>query len=256
MSNPIILPPSVKSLYLSFCYNSQVLSSGTGFVVEAKNRSYLITNRHNVTGRNNFNNECLHDKGAIPNEVDIWHNKKNSLGTWVKRKELLLTEDVENWIEHPTLGCEADFIALPLTNLDDVHLYPYELSNEVNEISLLPTDILRVVGFPFGMSSSGIGMVAIWMTGFVASEPDIDYMKLPVILIDCRARPGQSGSPVISHVNAGTMYREGDNVKTITKGSMTKFVGIYSGRIHKDSDIGIVWKRSAILELIDSISQK
>ena len=39
----------------------------------------------------------------------------------------------------------------------------------------------------------------------------------------------------------------------LTGGLITKFAGIYSGRIHKDSDIGMVWKRSAILELIEAI---
>jgi hypothetical protein len=34
---------------------------------------------------------------------------------------------------------------------------------------------------------------------------------------------------------------------------VTRFLGIYSGRINKDSDIGIVWKAEAIRELIESV---
>lgn len=33
-----------------------------------------------------------------------------------------------------------------------------------------------------------------------------------------------------------------------------KFLGIYSGRINSESDLGIVWKASAIKELVQSIS--
>lgn len=33
-------------------------------------------------------------------------------------------------------------------------------------------------------------------------------------------------------------------------GSHTRFLGIYSGRINSESDIGIVWKASAIADLL------
>ena len=36
-------------------------------------------------------------------------------------------------------------------------------------------------------------------------------------------------------------------------GLATCLLGIYSGRINKESDLGIVWKTSAIKELIDSM---
>lgn len=36
-------------------------------------------------------------------------------------------------------------------------------------------------------------------------------------------------------------------------GPVSKLIGIYSGRINSESDLGIVWKTSAILELVRSI---
>lgn len=253
MMNINILPPSVSSLYLEFSVSGEKLSSGTGFVVETIKGPHLITNRHCVTGKDNFTGACLDKMARLPTEVTIWHNKRNQLGSWVRRTESLTGNEQGRWIEHPKLGEIADFVALPLTQLDDVHLFPYGLSDETNELTLMPTDILRIVGFPLGMSSSGGGMVAVWVTGFVASEPGLDYHGLPAFLVDCRAREGQSGSAVIFHVNTGSIHREGDQSKMLTKGTITKFVGIYSGRIHKESDIGIVWKRPAILELVQSI---
>ncbi len=248
-----LLQPSFQSLLIQPCFDGKELGTGTGFIVETQKGPCLITNRHNVTGRNNFTGECLRDDKAIPNEINIFHNKKGVLGSWVLRKELLQNDGINVWVEHPSFKDKADFVAIHLTQLDEVELYPYDLSDSSNNIKLIPTDVLRIVGFPLGMSASGAGMVAIWVTGFVASEPDIDYQGLPAFLVDCRARQGQSGSPVIFHVNPGTMYRDGDSVKVLTSGMITKFVGIYSGRIHKDSDIGIVWKRSAILELVNSV---
>jgi hypothetical protein len=36
-------------------------------------------------------------------------------------------------------------------------------------------------------------------------------------------------------------------------GPATKFLGIYSGRVNAESDLGIVWKASAIKELVEAI---
>lgn len=36
-------------------------------------------------------------------------------------------------------------------------------------------------------------------------------------------------------------------------GPVSKFIGIYSGRINPESDIGIVWKASAIQQLAQSL---
>lgn len=55
--------------------------------------------------------------------------------------------------------------------------------------------------FPFGLA--GGGSLAIWATGLMATEPEIDYNNQPTFLIDCRARPGQSVSAVIAHRNGG-----------------------------------------------------
>ncbi len=36
-------------------------------------------------------------------------------------------------------------------------------------------------------------------------------------------------------------------------GVVSNFLGIYSGRLSEDSDIGMVWKATAIRELLESI---
>ena len=37
-------------------------------------------------------------------------------------------------------------------------------------------------------------------------------------------------------------------------GAYTRFLGIYSGRINPESDLGIVWKARAIAELVESMA--
>ena len=72
----------------------------------------------------------------------------------------------------------------------------------------------------------------------------------PSFLVDSRTRPGQSGSPVIYKIKPGQteeykgkMYR--------AKRSMVHLIGIYSGRINAQSDLGLVWKPHVLKEIIE-----
>jgi hypothetical protein len=245
----MLLEPSVQSLFLQMRLNGNVLATGTGFVVNTPRGPALITNRHNVTGCNNTTGFPLSPTGHVPDELVIVHNKTASLGQWIERVEPILHNGSPLWIEHPILGLKADFVALLLTEISDVALYPYDLNLNIN-IKVSPSDTVSVVGFPFGLT--GGGALAIWATGFMATEPGIDYDNLPVFLIDCRARPGQSGSAVIAHRNGGMVSLDDWSMAVYTD-PVTRLLGIYSGRINDQSDLGIVWKQSAITELVNSI---
>jgi V8-like Glu-specific endopeptidase len=72
---------------------------------------------------------------------------------------------------------------------------------------------------------------------------------LPVFLIDCRSRPGQSGSPVYAHRTAGAVFDNG-GVSLGTGESYSRFLGVYSGRIHPEADIGLVWTAQAVLDVV------
>ena len=246
-----ISQPSVQSLLIQMRFNGQPLSTGTGFIVIGPKGPLLITNRHNVTGRRQDNNQPLSRTGGIPNEIQIVHNGSAGLGSWVGVVEpILAKDDIPLWKEHPVHGKSVDFVALPLTNTANVQLYPYDLDNTGPDMFVGPSDTVSVVGFPFGLQAGG--SLAVWATGFMASEPDIDFENLPKFLIDCRSRQGQSGSAVIAHRSGGSVgMRNGGTA--VFGGPVTKFLGIYSGRINAESDLGIVWRASAIKELVDSI---
>jgi len=117
-----IAEPSVKSLLIQMQFNGQLLATGTGFVVNSNSGPALITNRHNVTGRHQDTGEHLLSTVGIPNEIQILQNRQNRLGEWVPRVEPILIGGQPLWIEHPTLGERADFVALPLTQLNDVEI--------------------------------------------------------------------------------------------------------------------------------------
>ncbi len=247
---PRISGPSVKSLLIEMRFSGTPLATGTAFVINSSQGPVLITNRHNVTGRHQDTNQPLSSTGGVPDEIVIVHNRQNRLGEWVSRLEPLYMAAHPLWVEHPILKEKADFVALPLTELSDVQLYLYDPSNTRTQFIVGPADSVSVVGFPFGIQAGG--SFAVWATGFMASEPFVNYNGLPIFLIDCRSRQGQSGSAVIAHRSSGSLAMEDGTIAEFP-GPVTKFLGIYSGRINKESDLGIVWKASAIEQLINSI---
>ena len=241
----------MQSLLIKIQFNGQLLSTGTGFLAKIHGGFALITNRHNVTGRDQNTGKLISTStGAVPNEFVIVHNSKIGVGQWIERTEPLFKGDLPLWREHPHLKERADFVALPLGNLNEVACYPYEVDIGP-KIAISPADPLSVIGFPFGKSAGG--SFGIWATGFLASESVIDYMDLPILLVDCRTRPGQSGSPVIAFRSGGMVTLEDGN-SAMFAGPVHRFIGIYSGRINSESDLGLVWKASAIQELLDTYS--
>jgi hypothetical protein len=167
---------------------------------------------------------------------------------WIEREERLYDDEGRAlWLEHPLLRNGADIAVLPLSNVEGIELFPYDLDKPGPPIRWGPSDPVAIIGFPFGKSAGGL--CGIWVHGWVASEPDIDLDGLPRFLVDSRTRPGQSGSPVIA-VRTGSVLHQNDVMVQYFSPPET-FLGVYSGRINKESDLGYVWKLGAVRELVD-----
>jgi S1-C subfamily serine protease len=241
---------SIQSLLLQPRVGTTILGSATGFVVSRSDRHYLITNRHVVRGRHNDTDEFLHPSGAVPDNVIIWHNSRGKLGTWLPKEERLLDVTGRSlWLEHAVYGGRVDVVALPLTDIDDASLYAYDPWNPGPAIVVSPSDLVSIIGFPFGLLAGGA--FGIWISGFVASEPQIQLNDLPCFLVDSRTRPGSSGSPVIAHRTGGAVSLEGGNT-TLGGGPVTRFLGVYSGRLNEASELGFIWKVTLVAEIIEN----
>lgn len=245
-----IAQPSIQSLLIEMQVSGQGLATGTAFVIQAGSGAFLVTNRHNVTGRHQETDAPLSPTGGVPSHLVVVHNRKGHLGQWVLKTESLYSGTSPRWREHPILGAKADFVALQLTDLADVELYPYDPGNPGPNIFVGPADSVSVIGFPFGVAAGGA--FGVWATGFLASEPDVDFNNLPIQLIDCRSREGQSGSPAVAYRSGGSVPMVGGG-SSIYGSAVWRFIGIYSGRINKESDLGIVWKSSAIHQLVGTL---
>lgn len=245
-----------KPLFIEMYFDEQKLSSGTAFLAANNRESHcaLITNRHNVTGRNQETNECLSKTCAIPNNIVIHFHKNNTIGEWIKVK-LPLYSDKKTpcWIEDPILGSKADVIALNLSWGNDISKIPFYIKTNLDRDNLYvgPADTVSVIGFPFGVSS--FGKFPVWATGFVAQDLLLITDDNPIFLIDCRARQGQSGSPVVAYRAGGyRKYNDGKISSVISATPKWEFLGIYSGRIASESDLGRVWHVSVIERVLNA----
>lgn len=244
-----ISPESAQALFVEMFFNEQQLATGTAFICARGDDHILITNRHNFTCRSQFDDQPIYPHGGIPNKIRVWLHCEGKLGAFSSVEYPILSEDERPlWAEHPVLGKAADMGGLHITIPDGLTCFPIDLKEPINSPVIRPAEILSVVGYPFGLS--GGKSFAIWATGFVASEPEINHQDLPVFLIDCRSRGGQSGSPVFA-VRSGSYSTSS---ALVMAGHTSVFLGIYSGRINAESDLGKVWKRRAVLELIMNMS--
>ena len=228
--------PSLKSLFIEMRFEDTLLSSATATLVAQNRDSHcaLITARHNVTGRHQDSGECLHTHAAVPDSVTIYfHSAEDPASTWVPiTLPLYRDDDTPFWIEHPGLGPSADIVALNLNWGDDVTKFPYYFETDLDRLDLAigPAETVSVIGFPFGILHSG--RFPVWATGFLAQEMAFVSDENPKFMIDCRTRPGQSGSPVIAFRPSG--YRREQDGKVVTKITANKALGVL-GRLFRPS---------------------
>jgi hypothetical protein len=246
--------PMLASLYLQAIGPMGTTGPGaTGFVLrDADLAPYLITNRHVVTGQNTLNGLKVPADTVPVSALRVAVHKASSLGTWMP-VALRLGDDEGQpyWLEHPVHGPRVDVIALPLAGLLehaglDLITYPHLPPTARMELG---TE-LQVIGFPVGFNPVGDDVpLGVWTRGTIAWPPSLPWRNLPAFLIDCRSRPGQSGSPVVFTVNEFTRYRHANG--RVETGPVHELIGVYSGRIHDGADVGIVWKRDAVREIVE-----
>lgn len=257
--------PTCKTLYIEMYFDDTLLSSGSGFLIARTRESHctFITNRHNVTGKNQDTGAHLSRTLAEPNFIKIFFHKNQTeqlVGEWLPILLPLYKDDVPQWVEHPKYGTKADVVALNLRWGDDVCKLPYYLDLDLDQcpLDIRPSETVSVVGFPFGLSS--FGKFPIWATGFLAQELSLVTEENPVFLIDCRSRQGQSGAAVVAF-RAGSyrvINKKAGKISQVIDPTQTvwKFLGIYSGRVNAESDLGRVWHFSILGDLCDAAASR
>lgn len=240
----------------TFSETEVLLATYTAFIYEYDSAYYLITNWHNLTGKNCDTLEPINNNLTIPTKIEVpFPLKSQSKITW--KHSIFDILDLDNgmsprWFIHPRYGFSVDVIALKIDippNISSV--YPIN-KIDFDDFNLVISDEIFILGFPY-RNLGGHGQLPIWKKGSVATEPGANIDGKPKILVDTASRPGMSGSPVIFkrygyHARSSTL--SSDDIF----GTITGFVGVYSGRLPSkdtfDAQLGIVWKKEVIEEII------
>lgn len=230
----------------------KTLGTATGFIYEYKEKYYLITNWHVVTGLNN-------ETSVYPNLIEFPLQSNTKLFIQWKRYKVNLYADQEmgvpNWFVHPEFKEKVDVVALKIDIPKEILVHPISRI-EFDQTKPTIADDIYILGFPYRYT--GGGNFPIWKRGSIASEPDIDLEGLPKILVDTASRSGMSGAPVIYRRRGiHNLDDDGQLTNESVIGEIQGFIGIYSGRLKADSDpydlraqLGIVWKARVIEEII------
>jgi hypothetical protein len=251
---PDYLSMTTVQIAIGFLETGKIFSTATGFIYQLRDDNYLITNWHNVTGRNPEDNQPLSDHAGIPNVFCFYLRTKNGKGASKLFKIGLYEDDemtIPKWLVHPTHDKKVDVVALKLEAYNEVEYYPINKSDFDEDIMPEVADEAFVIGYPFE-DFRYLGL-PIWKKASIATEPTVNEDQVPKMLIDTATRSGLSGSPVIFQRTGIHRFVNGKPQPNSVIGRIRNFLGVYSGRIGKGefmAQLGIVWKKEVIDEII------
>jgi len=270
---------SQAPVQILICDDNGVISTASAFIFASGERHFLITNWHNVSGKDFLTGELLcgraptYLKARIATVVD----EHGGFNMPAHRVDIYDQETREPlWMEHPELGRLCDVVALPFSLPSTT---PPNLHVPVNQIHSIripvrPGSTVFIIGYPHNLSVH-IGW-PIWKSGYVASEPHYDAtlggclredgariggQTLPAFFIDSLTRKGMSGAPVFANfVGNWDMHDpyapvEPDAPDFLDRDDIAlsenrmEFVGAYSSRVpaeEGEAALGLCIKRSAI----------
>jgi len=245
-------PYSEATVPVEQYFNGTLLGVATAFIFEKRERFYLITNYHVVAMIDPNTGANLHKKAARPNKLRVgFCLPRRDFGKVPIDIPLRDKDDKPLWLVHPVHKNKIDVVAIPLEHPKKDE-FRYEPINRLpkEELSVQIGMDVFVLGYPFGNLSPGL---PVWKRGSIASEPALVGIGHRYMLIDSASRPGMSGGPVILR-SYGTHLTESG--PSITTEPATRFIGLYSGRLHTkdalEAQLGMVWPRSLIEEIIDT----
>lgn len=236
---------SLKSVKIIPAFQDMSLAVATGFFMRLQDKyDVLVTNWHVVTGKNPDTGKCIEKSLAVPDRLKVSCHSSKEIGNFIEEEIQLYDASGEPiWIEHPD-GPMVDVVFIPFKN-PDVNCVHVNVVLEP-KLPVLPGAVVHIVGFPLGLSNGE--SFPIWKTGHIASDVDLDFeVNRPAFLIDATTRGGMSGSPV--YARSFGSFMDGKGGQVIHVGLYTEFIGVYSGRQHENSEIGRVWKVSALGEI-------
>jgi hypothetical protein len=256
------LPPeSLRPVYIEMMYSPDgpnttsdseffLLAKGTGFFYKVDGQRFLVSARHNYTGKHWETDEFLHSSYRVsPTHVAVGFRASqpkasNGSGLEVAVQQYLLRLIDDSWKpvwrEHARFGRSVDVAALAFhvpTDRDEVIDEAWDEAPPAQDPAskLWVSQAIAVVGYPYGLRG-GFDLPT-WIGGIIASEPAILHLyrgkEYPLFLVDARSRSGQSGSPVVTVRQPLALTNETGSWE-VAVGPRWELVGVYTGRVPED----------------------
>lgn len=260
MTNGIQDRLSLAAVYIRLLFGNTFLANGSAFLWSHEGAAYLVSNWHNLTGRDPRDKTPMSDTAGIPDRVECYlykdrvsNGKKIEGVAWEAFTFPLIDANGNTKvIEHP-LGSFVDIAALPIALHEHVASFFLNEQEFDDCISIYPGQDVFIIGYPLGIITDK--PLPIWKRGTIASEPYIPIDGVQKMLIDTASRKGMSGSFVIAEHTGFFSPGRGEMSDGSWIGTGRKILGIYSGRLGPsdiEAQLGIVWRR----KLIDEVIQK
>jgi len=259
---PTIQGMSLVPIFLELLLEDLRLATASAFIHRKNKKTFLVTARHNLTAQHPETGQNLHSSGARPDRLRAWLPKEN-IGEWIDRIWPLKWNEDRLWYGHAIKEDLIDVAVLPIEEDSETQIRTALSKETAPDLALHVGAEVFVLGYPAGLTASK--RFPIWKRGTIASEPELDVDDLPKLLIDTATYSGMSGSAVYAASTGGYVSEKGHRVFTAGAGVLhSRFVGVYSSRLNAKEEasnqqinlatqIGVVWKRSVIDEIIDGI---
>lgn len=226
---------------------------------------WIVTAKHNLTGRHAESGAALRPDGRFPDRVRLsWLSQPKdgnregvSAIRWSASIAPLYSDPpAPDWFQHP--DSEVDVAGLRFERAAPGETDPTGEHRGVNEdldcyspFALDPGLDVFILGYPRGIT--GGGLLPVWKRATIASDP---AAVQPFLLVDTATREGMSGGPAFAR-RTGLINPPGVTGvhKATIIGQADQFLGIYTSRPLADVDgvlaqLGRVYRRNTIEEFI------
>lgn len=242
-----------SAVLLTMGYEGTELATGSGVIArDSFAHLYLITARHNLSGRRPGVDTPLSTNAGLPNQLRV-EGSSVQFSANLYAGDNDPNTDAALYATHRT-GSAMDVTVLRVSAGTQVY-YPLDSSFLVprynSELPLYVGQTCYILGFPEGLIHRPFenATFPIWKTGNIASEPLFDFDGQPKLLIDATTRRGMSGAMVV-----------------VSEKGRNRLVGIYSGRYKQaavgsgpeqspnfTAELGWVFRSEVVSELIQTL---
>lgn len=242
---------SMSTFLVEMQFRGTPLSRGTCLTVSHWGRWFIVTNRHNVTGRDQYTNKCLHDMGGVPDQLAVVLPTAD-LGNewWVHGIPLYDDEGEPTWSEHPTRGAAVDVVALPFEKPPQGRCFGIHVT-EQDDFAVDVGDPVNCVGYRDGQPM--FSAFPQWIDCTLETPLNDRWDGKPAFLIRGPTAKGSSGSPVIAYREDAQDLRRSDG-SIVGSNWATRLVGLYSGRT--PTGAGVVWNLTCVRDVVESAARK